>query len=108
MKRFLYSSMGTYIRAVESPTLLEDDTRHLFDEIWMVTAEAGLQEERLTTRNWLTPIEALHLVDSQWPQQKKVAMSDRIIDNSSDIHQTEVQVREVLDDIRRKVFKVKI
>ncbi len=108
MKRFLYSSMGTYIRAVESPTLLEDDTRHLFDEIWMVTAEAGLQVERLTARNWLTPIEALHLVDSQWPQQKKVAMSDRIIDNSSDIHQTEVQVREVLDDIRRKVFKVKI
>lgn len=106
MKRFLYGSMGTYIRAVESPTLLEDDTRHLFDEIWMVTAENHLQVERLVARNWLTESEARHLVDSQWSQQKKASLSDRIIDNSFDIHQTETKVKEVLDEIKHKVFKV--
>lgn len=106
MKRFLYGSMGTYIRAVESPTLLEDDTRHLFDEIWMVTAENTAQIERLVSRNWLTPAEASHLVDSQWSQQKKASLSDRIIDNSFEIHQTESQVKEVLDEIKHKVFKV--
>ncbi|WP_373531889.1 dephospho-CoA kinase [Vampirovibrio sp.] len=105
MKRFLYSSVGSYIRAVESPTLLEDDTRHLFDEVWMVTAQNSIQIERLKSRNMLTQVEALHLVDSQWPQEKKASLSDRIIDNSRDIHQTEIQVREILDEIRQKLLK---
>lgn len=105
MKRFLYGAVGTFIRAVESPTLLEDDTAHLFDEIWMVTAESSLQIERLITRNSLTLEEARQLVDAQWPQGKKVDLSDRIIDNSSDIHQTETQVREVLNEIKNKVSR---
>lgn len=108
MKRFLYGSMGTYIRAVESPNLLEDDTRHLFDEIWMVTADPEAQILRLATRNLLKTEEARHLVESQWPQRKKADLSDRIIDNSLEIYQTETQVREVLDELKRKVFKANL
>jgi dephospho-CoA kinase len=103
MKRFLYGSLGSYIRAVESPSLLEEDTRHLFDEIWMVTAEVGFQVDRLVARNNLTHSAARHLVDSQWSQERKAALSDRVIDNSRDIHQTEVQVREILDEIKHKL-----
>jgi dephospho-CoA kinase len=108
MKRFLYSPVGTYIRAVESPTLLEDDTRHLFNEIWMVTTHNHLQIERLIGRNLLDSVEARHLVDSQWSQEKKASLSDRIIDNSRDIHQTETQVREILDEIRQKLLKTNL
>src|SRR5690606_3411363 len=45
IKRFLYSPIGSYIRAVEAPTLLETDTRHLYDEVWMVRADVELQLE---------------------------------------------------------------
>lgn len=105
MKRFLYGSLGSYIRAVESPSLLEEDTRHLFDEIWMVTADVGMQIDRLVARNNLTHSAARHLVDSQWSQERKAALSDRVIDNSRDIHQTEIQVREIMDEIKHKQLR---
>lgn len=103
MKRFLYGSVGSYIRAVETPSLLEDDTGHLFDEIWVVTTSTSLQVERLCARNGLTAAQARHLADSQWSQDRKAAQSHRVIDNSLDIHQTEVQVRELLDEIKHKL-----
>ncbi len=106
IKRFLYSRMGSYIRAVEAPLLLESDTRHLYDEVWVVISEPSAQIERVIARDHLSLPEAQHLMDAQWPQDRKIALSDRVIDNTKDIPHTETQVRKVLDEIRNKVFKV--
>lgn len=108
IKRFLYSPMGSQIRAVESPVVLEMDTKHLYDEVWVVTTKPEIQTKRLMDRDHLSQAEANRLIDSQWPQDKKVALSDRVIDNSGDIHQTESQVRKVLDELKHRVYKVGI
>ncbi|MCE3234657.1 MAG: coaE [Vampirovibrio sp.] len=106
IKRFLYSPMGTYIRAVEAPNLLEEDTGHLYDEVWVVITETTTQIERLMQRDQLAAGEASYLVNAQWPQSRKMELGHRVIDNSKDIHQTENQVRKVLDEINHRVFKV--
>lgn len=106
IKRFLYSPMGTYIRAVESPNLLEEDMGHLYDEVWVVITDTATQVERIMQRDQLTAGEANYLVNTQWPQSRKVELGHRVIDNSKDIHQTESQVRKVLDEINHRVFKV--
>lgn len=106
IKRFLYSPIGSFIRAVESPSLLEHDMKHLFDEVWMVTTDPEVQIERLVSRDRLSVAEARHLIDSEWSQAKKTALCDRSIDNSGDIHHTETQVRKVLDEIKHRVYKV--
>lgn len=106
IKRFLFGPVGSYIRAVESPNLLEEDTRHLYDEIWVVTTNPAQQTQRLMGRECLTQAEARYLIDAQWPQSKKASMGDRVIDNSLDMHETENQVRKALDEINLKVLKV--
>jgi dephospho-CoA kinase len=105
-KRFLYSSMGPLIRAVESTTLLENDTSHLYDEVWVVTAEPKQQMQRLAEREHLSVGEINYLLNSQWPQEKKVALSHRVIDNSNSIHQTENQVRKILDELNLQILKI--
>lgn len=108
IKKFLYSPMGSFIRAVEAPMLHETDTKHLYDEVWIVTCPPEVQVKRLMDRDHLTLPEAQLLVDSEWSQEKKAGLSDRVIDNSGDIHQTETQVRKVLDEIKHRVYKVGI
>jgi dephospho-CoA kinase len=60
--------------------------------------------KRIVKRDHLTPAQAQYLVDAQWSQEKKAAMSGRVIDNSGDIPHIEGQIRKILDEIRRKVF----
>jgi dephospho-CoA kinase len=106
IKRFLYSPMGTFLRAVEAPLLFETDTQHLYDEVWMVTCHPNLQVERLMTRDQLLAAEARLVIDSQWAQEKKIALSNRVFHNSGNLHDTENEVKRVLDEIKHSVFKV--
>jgi dephospho-CoA kinase len=105
VKRFLYGPMGSTFRAVEHGQLLEGDTQHLYDEIWMVTTDPDVQAGRLSSRDHLSLPEARHMIDAQWPQQQKVALSHRVIDNSGDLQQTETQVRKALNEIKHGFFK---
>lgn len=105
IKKFLYSPMGSLIRAVESPLLFETDTRHLYDEVWVVACDTTLQITRLSERAHLSVAEARLLLDVQWPQDKLEALGDRVIDNSGDMAQIEAQVRKGLDEIKKKAFQ---
>ena len=105
-KKFLYSPMGSYIRAVEVPLLLETDTSHLYDEVWVVTSTIDLQTKYLMAREHLGLEDAQRIVMAQWQQEKKAGMGDRVIDNSGDIHHTESQVRKAHDEIKNRTYKI--
>lgn len=108
VKHFLYSPMGTNIRAVETPMLLETDTQHLYDEVWIVLMSLDRQVECLMTRDSLSRGEAQQVVNAQWPQEKKAALCQRVIFNTATPHMTETQVREALEEIKHRVFKVRL
>lgn len=105
-KRFLYSSMGPLFRAVEATNLLETDAGHLYDEVWVVTAEPAQQMQRLIERDHLSKAEVQYLLNTQWPQEKKAALGHRVIDNSKTINQTESQVRKILDELNLQILKI--
>ncbi len=106
IKRFLFGPLGTYIRAVESPRLFETESQHLYDEVWVVKVNPKVQLQRMMERDHLLLEEAELRVLAEWPQEKKIEIADRIIDNSGDRHSTEIQVREALDEIKNKVFSI--
>jgi dephospho-CoA kinase len=106
IKKFLFRPMGSPLRAVESANLLEEDTKHLYDEVWVVTTNPEIQIQRLMQREHLTQAEARHLIDTQWPQNLKAGMGNRVIDNSQDIQETESQVRKALDELNLRTLKV--
>jgi dephospho-CoA kinase len=107
IKHFLYSQFGTLLRAVEASMLFETDTQHLYDEIWVVAATPDKQLERLMNRDHVSHAHARLIVDSQWSQERKTTLGDRVIDNTGEIQHTETQVRKALDEIKYK-FKVGI
>lgn len=48
----------------------------------------------------MTDDEALKRINAQMPMSEKVEKADIVLDNSSDIHQLEVQVRNMIKKIR--------
>lgn len=105
IKRFLYSPIGTAIRCVQFPWLFETHTEHLYDEVWTVRVDSEIQKERLMHRDELSEFEAEERIRAFWPQDVKVELSKRVIDNTGDRFKTEQQVMTALNDIKRKLMR---
>jgi dephospho-CoA kinase len=111
VKKFLYSPIGSHIRVVESPQLFETDSQHLYDEVWIVTLDPATQIKRIMARSGMDEQGARQLLDEAGHRnmldvktEMKIDQSHRVIDNSGELTMTESQIREALDDIKRKVF----
>jgi dephospho-CoA kinase len=65
------------------PLLFETGITDLTTEIWVVYCSPEQQEQRLIQRNNLTPEQARARINSQLPINKKVALADIVLDNSS-------------------------
>lgn len=107
IKKFLYSPIGSHIRAIEVPNLFETDSQHLYDEVWIVTITPEFQVNRLMARDSLSREAAQKLLTEQssgWSQEDKVKHGQRVIDNAGEIHRTEAQVRGALDEIKKGIF----
>jgi dephospho-CoA kinase len=59
-----------------------------------------LQLQRLRKRDNLTEDQALNRINSQMPMSEKVEKADIVLDNSSDVHQLEIQVKNMIKKIR--------
>ncbi len=106
IKQFLYSPLGSYLRIVEDPNLFENDTQHLYDEVWVVKAPKKQVIDRIVERDNLTREEVELRLLTDWSQEKKVEMSDRIIENNDDSASMRREVRKVYDQVKNKVFSL--
>lgn len=77
------------------PLLFEVKREHLFDVTVLVLASEEDQLNRLMTRNNLSREEAQKRIQSQMPIAEKTALADIVIDNQSDLTETEKSVEEV-------------
>jgi len=82
------------------PLLFEANLENMFDYILLVTADFDTRVKRLMARSNLTYEEAMDRINSQMPQEDKVAKSDFIIDNSSTPEKTKSQVIDVLGKLK--------
>lgn len=77
---------------VSIPLLFETGFDKLFDKILFVQCNDELRLERLMKRNNFTQEQALKRMNSQMPQEKKIAKSDYVIHNNSTKEDLQSQV----------------
>ena len=70
--------------ALMIPLLFEAGLETLCTEVWVVHCSPEQQIKRLAARNGLTADVAKQRINAQWPLAKKVALADRVIDNSGE------------------------
>lgn len=78
------------------PLLFETGMQGIADTTWLVAVPPEVQQERLMRRDGLTEAAAAARIASQWPLEKKAALSDRLIDNSGSPEDVERRVLEAL------------
>lgn len=99
IKDFMSSTDSSIVAAI-IPLLIENHRQHLFDSVWLVTAEENLQIERLKLRDNMTEEEAIQRISAQMPQNLKMALADVIIENNGTIEEVETQVKKSLEVIK--------
>ena len=85
---------------VEAIKLIEAGMHRGYDALWVVTAPRSLQIARLVSTRGLTEEAAALRVDSQPPQEKKVAIADLVIANDGDLDALREKVRAAWSEIR--------
>lgn len=84
---------------IEVPLLFEAHFEDLFDKIILVYLNNDEALKRLILRNNLTLDEAIKRINSQMPCEKKIELSDYVIDNSNSTIETFIELDKVLGDI---------
>ncbi|PWT94172.1 MAG: dephospho-CoA kinase [Candidatus Melainabacteria bacterium] len=79
------------------PLLFEANLGDEYDETWTVITEPTVLKDRLKRRDHLSPSEVEGRLASQWSQEKKASLADKVIDNSADLSQTRKQVVDLID-----------
>jgi dephospho-CoA kinase len=87
------------IIVIDAALLLEVGWDDLADEVWLVKIDPDIQLMRLMARDGLTRVQAQKRINSQMSQDLKLMAADRIIDNSSSLHETEEQVKNLWREI---------
>jgi dephospho-CoA kinase len=99
---------GNGIVAILVPLLFETNTQDQYNEVWMVTAHEDIQLVRLVHRDKLSEADARKRIEAQWPQDKKVQLADRIINNSASPNLTLERVKTVLNEAQLEAQKPRV
>lgn len=90
---------------VEAALLLEAGVRNQFDKIVVVSCPLVMKEARLGNRQRLSPEAAANEVSrrmrAQWPEEKKVAAADYVIENTGSFGTLERLVEEVYRELKK-------
>lgn len=87
--------------AVLVPLLFEAKLENEYDEIWCVTASEEVVLARLQAREGISRAEAEKRIKAQFPQEKKIAGSHRVIDNSGTVEETRAQLLAILAELKK-------
>lgn len=94
---------GERVIILDIPLLYETGWDKHTDEVWVVYAPQEVQAKRLAQRNKIAEEEALKRIASQMPMQDKLARADRVINNAGAWADTEAQLSELWEEIKKKM-----
>lgn len=96
---------GEAVAFLDMPLLFEVKYHSYVDEVWLVYVDAATQLTRLMARNGYTKEEALARIRSQFPIDKKRALSQVIVDNTASLEKTEEQVKAAWNQLLLRIDK---
>ena len=88
-----YRRKGDRVVVLDVPLLFETGMEHMADEVWLTDAPQREQIARLQKRNGLTKAQALARIKSQWPNEKKQALANEVIDTTGTKKETAAYVK---------------
>lgn len=100
---FKAQEQGKEIVVLDMPLLLEISWQLRVEEVWIVKVPLEEQIRRVMGRDGFTREQVVARIQKQMPTENKVHYADVIIDNSHSIEDTHRQVREALNEVRRKL-----
>jgi dephospho-CoA kinase len=86
---------------VAVPLLIEVKIQYLFHKILLVYIPAEMQIERLMRRDRISREMALNMLSSQLSIEEKRSYADFIVDNSGPLEETEKQVQEIWEKLKK-------
>lgn len=96
---------GEAVAFLDMPLLFEVKYHSYVNEVWLVYVDAATQLTRLMARNGYTKEEALARIRSQFPIDKKRALSQVIVDNTASLEKTEEQVKAAWNQLLLRIDK---
>ena len=96
---------GEAVAFLDMPLLFEVKYQSYVNEVWLVYVDAVTQLARLMARNGYTKDEALARIRSQFPIDKKRALSQVIVDNTASLEKTEEQVKAAWNQLLLRIDK---
>ncbi len=86
--RRLVANAGADVVAIEAIKLIESGMADDCDAVWVVTASEDVQLDRLMSKRNMSGPQAMLRIESQPPQEEKVARGSLVINNSGDLVET--------------------
>jgi len=96
----LYENKGEKILIIDAPTLIENNMQDEMDYVILVYADNSVQIQRIMNRDKLTKVEAISRMNSQMSMEEKKEYANIIIDNNTDLIDTQKQVYDLIDFIK--------
>ena len=84
------------------PQLYETGWEVYFDYVLLIIADDKVRLERLLKRNNITEDAAQKRLAAQISQEEKIKKADFVIDNSGNIENTRLQLKQILEELLNK------
>ena len=99
-KKFEAYSNTNEIVILDAPTLIENNLQEQMDYVILVWVDRKTQIERLVKRDNLMQKDIISRINAQMPLEDKKAYADFIIDNSTTMDSTILQVKDIIEILR--------
>jgi len=96
----VYENKGEKILIIDAPTLIENNMQDEMDYVILVYADNSVQIQRVMNRDKLSKVEAISRINSQMSMEEKKEYANIIIDNNTDLIDTQKQVYDLIDFIK--------
>ncbi len=97
-----YRDENLYV-VLDVPLLYETGMDKICDEVWVVAVNFELQVKRLMERDGYCRKEAISRIEAQMTLETKMKLAQAVIDNSGSVESTKQRVRELWQDLDRKL-----
>jgi len=95
------------IVVIDAPLLVERGEHHAMDKLVVVTSTQTQQIKRLKDRDGISPEEALRMLSSQMPLEKKIELADFVIQNEGSLEETKKKAKEIFKELKEIALQTK-
>lgn len=97
-----HAEQGASMAVLEIPLLFETGTDALVDATVVLSAPPQVQRERVLSRPGMTAAKLEGLLAQQWPDAKKRARADFVVDTSRPVEETARELDRIIELLKNK------